>query len=90
VLHRELENYVRAGIPAAVVLRIATLGAATVMHHEKETGSVTPGKLADFDIVDGDPTTNISDVRKVRTIVKGGKVFDAAEIDKELGVLPAP
>ncbi|HEV2719152.1 MAG TPA: amidohydrolase family protein [Thermoanaerobaculia bacterium] len=87
-LHRELENYVRAGIPPAEVLRIATLGAATVMHHEKETGSVTPGKIADFDIVDGDPTTNISDVRKVRTVVKAGNVFDAAEVDKELGVLP--
>ena len=87
-LHRELENYVRAGIPPAEVLRIATLGAATVMHHEKETGSVAPGKVADFVIVDGDPTANISDVRKVRTVVKDGKIFDAAEIDKELGVLP--
>jgi hypothetical protein len=87
-LHRELENYVRAGIPPAEVLRIATLGAATVMHHEKEKGSVAVGKVADFAIIDGDPTTNISDVRKVRTVVKDGKIFDAAEIDKELGVLP--
>ena len=87
-LHRELESYVAAGIPAPEVLRIATLGAATVMHHEKDLGSVAAGKYADFDIVDGDPTTNISDVRKVRTIVKNGNVFDAAEIDKELGVLP--
>jgi hypothetical protein len=87
-LHRELENYVRAGIPPAEVLRIATLGAATVMHHEKESGSVSVGKIADFAIIDGDPTTNISDVRKVRTIVKNGNVYDAAEIDKELGVLP--
>jgi len=87
-LHRELENYVRAGIPPAEVLRIATLGAATVMHHEKETGSVAVGKIADFDIVDGDPSTNISDVRKVRTIVKNGNVYEAAEVDKELGVLP--
>ncbi len=87
-LHRELENYVRAGIPPAEVLRIATLGAATVMHHEKESGSVAPGKIADFDIIDGDPTTNISDVRKVRTVVKGGNVFDAAEVDRELGVVP--
>ena len=87
-LHRELENYVSAGIPPAEVLRIATLGAATVMHHEKELGSVEVGKFADFVLIDGDPTTNISDIRKVRTIVKDGNVFDAAEIDKELGVLP--
>jgi len=87
-LHRELELYVQAGIPPAEVLRIATLGAATVMHHEKELGSVAPGKFADFDIVDGDPTTNIGDLRKVRTVVKGGNVYEVAEIDKELGVLP--
>jgi imidazolonepropionase-like amidohydrolase len=87
-LHRELESYVQAGIPPAEVLRIATLGAATVMHHEKESGSVEAGKFADFVLVDGDPTTNIADVRKIRTIVKDGNVFDAAEIDKELGVLP--
>ncbi|HEY6136729.1 MAG TPA: amidohydrolase family protein [Thermoanaerobaculia bacterium] len=87
-LHRELESYVQAGIPPAEVLRIATLGAATVMHREKESGSVEAGKFADFVLVDGDPTTNIADIRKVRTIVKDGNIFDAAEIDRELGVLP--
>jgi imidazolonepropionase-like amidohydrolase len=87
-LHRELELYTQAGIPPAEVLRIATLGAATVMHHENELGSVAPGKFADFDIVDGDPMTNIGDLRKVRTVVKDGKVFEVAEVDKELGVLP--
>lgn len=83
---RELELYAQAGIPPAEILRIATLGAATVMHHEKESGSVTPGKTADFVIVDGDPTTNISDVRRVVTVVKDGNVFQPAEILAELGV----
>jgi imidazolonepropionase-like amidohydrolase len=89
-LHRELELYVQAGIPPAEVLRLATLGAATVMHHEKELGSVAPGKFADFDIVDGDPMTKISDIRKVRTVVKDGNWYEAGELDRELGVLPAP
>jgi hypothetical protein len=85
-LDRELELYVQAGIPAPEVLRIATLGAATVMHRDDRLGSVTPGKLADLDIVDGDPTTNISDVRKVRTVVKDGNVFDAREVAAAIGV----
>src|SRR5207244_935003 len=38
-LHRELELYVRAGIPPAEVVRIATIGGARVMKHE-------PGSLA--------------------------------------------
>jgi imidazolonepropionase-like amidohydrolase len=87
-LHRELELYVKAGIPAPEVLRIATLGAATVTHRTDRLGSVEPGKLADLIIVDGDPTTNISDIRRVVTVVKDGLLFDPAEIDRELGIRP--
>jgi len=82
-LHRELELYVQAGIPAPEVLRIATLGAATVMHREDRLGSIAPGKLADLVIVDGDPTVSISDVRRVVTVVKDGNVFDAAAGSKD-------
>jgi hypothetical protein len=85
-LDRELELYVQAGIPAPEVLRIATLGAATVMHRDDRLGSIAPGKLADLDIVDGDPTTNISDIRKVRMVVKDGNVFDAKEVAAAIGV----
>lgn len=85
-LHRELELYVEAGIPPAEVLRIATLGAASVMKHDDQLGSIAPGKLADLDIIDGDPTTNISDVRKVVTVIKDGKVYDAKAVAAEIGV----
>ncbi|HSY50227.1 MAG TPA: amidohydrolase family protein [Thermoanaerobaculia bacterium] len=85
-LHRELELYVQAGIPPAEVLRIATLGAATVMKHDDVLGSIAPGKLADLDIIDGDPSTNISDVRRVVTVIKDGKVYDARAVAAEIGV----
>ena len=85
-LHRELELYVQAGIPPAEVLRIATLGPAQVLKRDKDLGTIEPGKLADFIIVDGDPTKNISDIRKVVRVVKGGKVYDPAMLYRELGV----
>jgi imidazolonepropionase-like amidohydrolase len=85
-LHRELENYVRAGIPAPEVLRIATLVPAQVLKREQDLGTIEAGKLADFIIVDGDPTKNISDIRKVVRVVKDGKVFDPVALYKELGV----
>ena len=85
-LHRELENYVRAGIPPAEVLRIATLVPAQVLKRDKDLGTIEPGKLADFILVDGDPTQNISDIRRVVTVVKDGKVFDSKAIYRELGV----
>jgi imidazolonepropionase-like amidohydrolase len=87
-LHRELENYVRAGIPPAEVLRIATLVPAQIMKRDQDLGTIEPGKLADFILVDGDPTQNISDIRKVVTVVKDGKVFDPRAIYRELGVSP--
>ena len=87
-LHRELELYVRAGIPAPEVLRIATLGAARVMKHDNERGSIAPGKLADVILVDGDPSTNISDIRKVSTVVRNGVMYRSADIYRALGVKP--
>ncbi|HEX2120727.1 MAG TPA: amidohydrolase family protein, partial [Thermoanaerobaculia bacterium] len=85
-LHRELERYVSAGIPAPEVLRIATLVPAQVLKREQDLGTIEPGKLADFIIVDGDPTRNISDIRKVVRVVKDGKLFDPVAIYRELGV----
>jgi imidazolonepropionase-like amidohydrolase len=85
-LHRELELYTQAGIPPMEVLRLATYGAATVMHKNGSVGSIAPGKLADLIIVDGDPLARMSDIRRVRTVVKDGKVFDAAEVAASIGV----
>jgi imidazolonepropionase-like amidohydrolase len=85
-LHRELELYVRAGIPPAEVLRLATFGAAQVMKHDDTRGSIAPGKLADVILVDGDPSTNISDIRNVELVVKDGLLYRSAELYRALGV----
>ena len=87
-LHRELELYVEAGIPAPKVLQIATLGAARVMKRDKELGSVTPGKLADLILVDGDPASRIGDIRRVTTVVKDGVVYQSSALYQAIGVRP--
>jgi imidazolonepropionase-like amidohydrolase len=87
-LQRELENYVAAGIPAPEVLKIATLGAARVTKHDKDLGTIAPGKLADFILVDGDPVANIVDIRRVVLTVKDGVVFKTAELWQVVGVKP--
>jgi imidazolonepropionase-like amidohydrolase len=88
-LHRELELYVEAGIPAPEVLRIATLGAARVMKRDGDLGAVAPGKLADLLLVKGDPTKNIRDIRRATVVVKDGVIFKPAELYREIGVKPA-
>jgi imidazolonepropionase-like amidohydrolase len=88
MLHHELELYVRAGIPAAEVLRMATLTPALVMGANKDRGVIAAGKLADMILVDGDPTQDIRDINKVKTVIKGGKVYDPAAIEKAFGIAP--
>jgi hypothetical protein len=85
-LHRELELHVRAGIPPARVLQMATLGTPRVMGLDKDVGSIEPGKLADFVLVDGDPTRIISDIRRVRHVVKDGAIYNVAAIYRDLGI----
>ncbi|MEP7065662.1 MAG: amidohydrolase family protein [Gemmatimonadota bacterium] len=87
-LLRELELYVQSGIPAPQVLKLATIGAARVMHHEKDRGSIAVGKVADVVLVDGDPTVNISDVRNTVMVVKDGVRFEPKEIYAAVGVRP--
>jgi imidazolonepropionase-like amidohydrolase len=88
-LDRELELYVEAGIPPVDALRAATLVPARVMKREKNLGTVAPGKLADVILVDGDPTVDIRDIRRVVLTVKDGTVYDPAKLWAEIGVKPA-
>jgi len=88
MLHHELELYARAGIAPAEVLRMATLTSAQVMGVGKERGVIAPASYADMVLFDGDPSKNIADIRNVAVVIKGGKVFDPAAIEKALGIAP--
>jgi hypothetical protein len=87
-LHRELELYVQAGLTPSQVLQIATWNGAKYARVLGDRGSVTPGKAADLIIVDGDPTEDISAVRKVAVVLKGDKAYYPSEIYTEIGVQP--
>lgn len=85
-LHREMEIYQEAGIPATKVLQIATIDAATLMNRDKELGSITPGKIADLILVNGDPTSHIQDIRKIETVIQSGNVLKPAELYPAMGI----
>ena len=87
-LHRELELDEQAGIPAARVLQLATLGAARIMNRDQELGSIASGKLADLILVEGDPSLHVSDIRKVRLVIKNGVLFKSADLYRAIGVKP--
>ncbi|MBT8541799.1 amidohydrolase family protein [Polynucleobacter paneuropaeus] len=87
-LHSELELYVKAGISPAEALQIATWNGAKVSKILRDRGSIEVNKLADLIIVDGDPTTNIEDIRKISTVITNGKVIYPHELHVALGVKP--
>jgi hypothetical protein len=89
-LHRELELYHRAGIPAADVLYLATLGSARVAGRDDRLGRIEPGMLADLVLVDGDPTRDITDIRRTRLVLKGGAVYDPDALHGAFNIEPAP
>jgi imidazolonepropionase-like amidohydrolase len=86
-LHHELELYVRAGIPPAEVLRMATLTSAQVVG-ASERGVIAPGRLADLILVNGDPSVRIRDLDRLDVVMKGGKLYDPLRIEQALGIAP--
>lgn len=87
-LHRELELYAQAGISHADVLRLATLGSARVAGVAVETGSIAPGKRADFVLLAGNPLEDISAVRRPVAVFKGDRWFDPALLYEAVGIRP--
>ena len=87
-IQSELEWYVRAGLTPAQVLQIATWNGAKYARVLDDRGSITPGKLSDLVLIDGDPTANIADIRKVALVVKGDTAYYPSEIFEALGIKP--
>ena len=87
-LQHELALYVDAGLTPAQALQVATWNGAKYSETLDELGSITPGKRADLILVDGDPTRDIADIRKVVTVIKGDTAYYPADIHAELGIKP--
>jgi hypothetical protein len=85
---REMELYVKAGFTPMEAIQSATLVPARAMGLEKESGTLEVGKRGDVIIVDGNPAQNISDIRKVTTVISGGRIFQPAPLWKSVGFQP--
>ena len=77
---REVELLVDAGFTPVEAIRIATLNGATYLNRASSIGSIAPGKNADLVIVQGDPSTKISDIENTEIIFKDGVGYDSQKL----------
>ena len=71
---RELDTFVRLGMPPMEAIRAATYWPARLLKRD-DLGLVAPGKLADIIVVDGDPLRSMEALRHVVHVVKDGVVY---------------
>ena len=69
-------------------IQAATIVPARVMKMDRELGTIESGKFADLLIVDGNPVENISEIRKIETVMKGGRMYKAAALWESIGFKP--
>ena len=62
-----------AGMPALDVIRAMTINAAEVLGWQDRIGTVEPGKFSDLVAVSGDPLADITELERVRFVMKDAK-----------------
>jgi imidazolonepropionase-like amidohydrolase len=70
-----LEGLQAEGVPAAEILRAATLEGADLIGWSDRIGSLEAGKLADVVATDGDPLTDVAALQTISFVMKGGRVI---------------
>src|SRR5690606_6349991 len=71
----EFALLVKAGLTPMDAIFTATRNAAELIGTPQDIGSVQAGRYADIVAVDGDPLADITELQRVKFVMKGGEVF---------------
>jgi imidazolonepropionase-like amidohydrolase len=77
----EIEHLVRAGMTEMEALIAATRTSADLCGVVDRLGTVEVGKLADLIVVSANPLDDISNIRKLKLVFKGGNLVDLIELE---------
>lgn len=72
---KEFAYMVRYGMTPMQAIQSATIVAADLLERPNDLGAIEPGKFADIVAVAGDPTRDVTELERVRFVMKGGEVF---------------
>jgi imidazolonepropionase-like amidohydrolase len=78
----QFKSLLELGLTPAQVIRMATVNAADLLGWSDRVGTLTPGHFADLIAVDGDPLTDVTELERVRFVMKGGVVVKAEGLGK--------
>ncbi|MGI9165053.1 MAG: amidohydrolase family protein [Pyrinomonadaceae bacterium] len=71
---KEFSYMVRYGMTPMQAIQSATIAAANLLERPDDLGAVEPGKYADIIAVAGDPLRDVTELERVRFVMKGGEV----------------
>jgi len=72
---KEFEYYVQYGMTPMQAIQSGTTVAAALLGQEQNFGAIAPGLYADIIAVAGDPTRDITELQRVRFVMRGGAVY---------------
>jgi imidazolonepropionase-like amidohydrolase len=78
--HYELWFMAEGGMPNLEILRSATIVGATAIGHAQDFGTLEPGKLADFQVLDRNPLEDIHNSTSIRYVMKNGRLYQADDL----------
>jgi len=89
-LHREMETLVTLGLSPMQAIMAATKVGADYLGKGSDLGTVEEGKLADLIVVNGDPLKDITQTRRVDTVIKDGAIMDISYLAGFFNPIPRP
>jgi imidazolonepropionase-like amidohydrolase len=72
---RQFAFMVKCGMTPQQAIQAATVNAADLLGWSDRVGAVAPGLYADLVAVSGDPLQDITELERVKFVMKGGVVY---------------
>jgi len=78
-----IEGLVELGMTPGEAIVAATRNGAIASRRQNDIGTLEPGKFADLIVLDADPLADIHNIRKLRSVMKEGRLIDTSRLPEK-------